>query len=107
MIAAEDPHRAPRDAQRFGEERDQRLVGGAFNGRGGHADEQRGISNAGAFRFSRARNDADVDLDARGGLLERLSKRVPNQRLAYVEPCIRRAVCWSVLPLACSGASAT
>ena len=47
---------------------DQGVVGGAFDRRGGHADDQRVVPGPGAFGFSGAGNDADVDFDARAGL---------------------------------------
>jgi hypothetical protein len=55
--------------QGVGEVCDQGVVGGAFDGRGGDADHQSVISGAGAFGLSGARNDADVDLNARAGLM--------------------------------------
>ena len=60
--------RAFGDVQGVGEEGDQGVVGGAFDRRGGDADHQRVVAGAGAFGFSGAGNDADVDLDARSGL---------------------------------------
>jgi hypothetical protein len=54
--------------QRVREILDKGVVGGAFDRRSGHADHQRVVAAAGAFGFSGAGNDADVDVDARGGL---------------------------------------
>ena len=56
------------DVQDVREVCDQGVVGGAFDGRSGHADDQRVVAGAGAFGFSGAGNDADVDFDARAGL---------------------------------------
>jgi hypothetical protein len=67
-IAAHDLNRSLRDAQRAGEVCDQGVVGGAFDWRGGHADDQRVVPRPGAFGFSGAGNDADVDFDARAGV---------------------------------------
>ena len=67
-IAAHDLNGPFGEVQGVREVCDQGLVGGAFDGRGGHADHQRVISGAGAFGLSRARDDADVDFNARAGL---------------------------------------
>jgi len=41
-----------------------RLVGGAFDWRRGNANDECGVANAGAFRFSGARDHSNVELDA-------------------------------------------
>jgi hypothetical protein len=67
-IAAHDLNGSFGDVQSVREVCDQRVVGGAFDGRGGDANHQRVISGAGALRLSGARDDADVDFNARAGL---------------------------------------
>jgi hypothetical protein len=52
----------------LGEVRDQGVVGGAFNGWGRHAHDERVVAGAAELGFSGARDDADVDFDARAGL---------------------------------------
>ena len=60
--------RAARHGQPFRYECHERVVGGAFDRRGGHADDQRVVPGPGAFGFSGAGNDTDVDFDAGAGL---------------------------------------
>ena len=67
-LAAHDLDGALGDVQGVSEVGDQGVVGGAFDGRRGHANHQRVVAGAGAFGFSGAGNDADVDFDARAGL---------------------------------------
>jgi hypothetical protein len=90
-LTADDLHRVPGDPKRRGEERDERLVGGAFDWRRGNANQQRVVANAGAGRFSGARDHANIELDALGGLTNQ-SCQEPRP-----DPCMRRAWCVSTL----------
>ena len=83
-IAADDPNRTLVDVEGIGEECDQGVVGRAFNGWGRHAHDERVVASTGIFGFSGARDDADVDFDAR--------VRLTNQG----RPCARRGCCASV-----------
>jgi hypothetical protein len=67
-LAAHDLNGPLGEVQRVREIRDQGVVRGAFDGRSGHADHQRVVAGTGAFGFSGAGNDADVDFDARAGV---------------------------------------
>ena len=67
-LTADDLYRVPGDPKRRREERDECLVGGAFDWRRGHTNQQRVVANAGAFRLSGARDHANIELDALGGL---------------------------------------
>ena len=51
-----------------GEEGDDGVVGCAFNWRRGDANQERAVAGPGAGDLAGARNDADVDFDARAGL---------------------------------------
>ena len=83
-IAADDLNRTLGDVEGIGEECDQGVVGRAFNGWGRHAHDERVVASTAVFGFSGARDDADVDFDARAGLT--------NQG----RPCARRGWCASV-----------
>jgi hypothetical protein len=67
-LTADDLHRMSGDAERRREERDERLVGGAFDRRRGNTNQERLVANARALRFSGAGDDANVELDAAAGL---------------------------------------
>ena len=56
------------DVQGGSEEGDDGVVGGAFNWRRGDANQERAVADPGAYGLAGARDDADVDLDARAGL---------------------------------------
>jgi hypothetical protein len=68
VLTADDLDCMSGDPKRGREERDERLVGGAFDWRRGNANEERVFANARVFRFSGARDHANVELDAASGL---------------------------------------
>jgi hypothetical protein len=64
-FAAHNPNTLTRDAESFGQKGDQRLVCGALDGRSGEPHEHILTTHTRDFVPFRARDDADVDLDAR------------------------------------------
>src|SRR5207245_7137440 len=58
-LAGNDPNRPSWDAEPVGEERDERIVRGAFDRRRGDAHEQRVVTAAGDFGFSGSRSHSD------------------------------------------------
>jgi hypothetical protein len=67
-FAADDLDVAFGDAEGGGEEGDDGVVGGAFDRRRGDSQQQRAVPGSGAAGLASARDDADVDFDARAGL---------------------------------------
>lgn len=92
-ITRGDVNRAARYAQPFRYECDERLVRGAFDRRGRETHDDRVVPEAGYFCFSRAGNDADVELDASVGLTDHGSMSCTTKDTKDTKVGLANALC--------------